>query len=121
MKKILFPTDFSKNADNALDYAIDYVNQIKGHLTVVHIYNTPGTTGSFVNVDAFMRKEAFQHMVEIVNKLQTKLTKGVTFDRLVEGGSPIPTIAQKAAQYDLVIMGTQGASGFEISPFLKKR
>jgi len=113
MKKILFPTDFSKNADNALDYAIAYVNQVKGHLTVVHVYDSPGTTGSFVNVDAFMRKEAFQHMEEIINRLHTKLEKGVTFDRFVERGGPIPTIAKISTKYDLVIMGTQGASGLE--------
>ena len=39
MKNILFPTDFSQNADNALNYAIDIAIRTKGVLILFHAYS----------------------------------------------------------------------------------
>jgi len=38
---ILFPTDFSKNSEVALEYAIDLVKNLKGHIKMINIYDVP--------------------------------------------------------------------------------
>lgn len=40
-KNLLYPTDFSMNADNALPFAIDLVKRINGTLNVLNVYQVP--------------------------------------------------------------------------------
>ncbi|MBK6537402.1 MAG: universal stress protein [Ignavibacteria bacterium] len=39
MKNILFPTDFSQNAENALNYAIEIARKVRGNLILFHAYS----------------------------------------------------------------------------------
>ena len=39
MKNILLPTDFSPNADNALNIAIEIARKVKGKLVLFHAYS----------------------------------------------------------------------------------
>lgn len=113
MITILFPTDFSDNAAKALDYAIPIVNQLKGHITIVHASNISSTGGAFVSTANFILADAEKEMTRIVNQIKSRLTKGVTFDTIIKREATIPLLNQLSQKYDLVIMGTQGASGLK--------
>ncbi len=39
MKNILFPTDFSPNAENALNFAVEIARKINGNLILFHAYS----------------------------------------------------------------------------------
>ncbi len=116
MKKILVPTDFSPCAENALRFAIEASRFLPGKITLLHAMDMPGT----VYTDyAGLNKEFRQTMWgEDEKKLQTlQDTVELRYDVVVEtrlmAGSLKDTIAfmLKADKYDLIIMGTLGASG----------
>ena len=46
MKTILVPTDFSKNADSALNYAIEFAKKENAKLILLHTYHV-----NFMNGD----------------------------------------------------------------------
>ncbi len=115
MKKILFPTDFSNNADHALKYAINLCQLLKAELIILHS----------CRVEAF----AYQLMEDetnedlIIEKAKEELDKycknhAGEFDKIkvstvVEYGLAVDSIVKTVKKYkiDLVVMGTKGAMG----------
>jgi len=55
MKKILVPTDFSKRANEALDFAVQLSSEVQGNIVLMHILDFPSssfnTTGEMNQVD----------------------------------------------------------------------
>src|SRR5690606_32395041 len=41
MKTILFPTDFSKNAENALHYALEFALKLEAKLVILNVVTLP--------------------------------------------------------------------------------
>jgi len=114
MKKILFPTDFSDNTANALNYAIAIVNRLEiAHLTIVHTFTIPTNVGPVVSLEGHLQNDVKAEMNRIVNRIQPLLAKGIVLETMIKRGDTIPTIASLAEAYDLVIMGTQGATGLK--------
>ncbi|NJK82891.1 MAG: universal stress protein [Saprospiraceae bacterium] len=56
MKKILVPTDFSKNAEIATEYALAMANQFGSQVTLYHAFQVQSATGSFASTQHFLRK-----------------------------------------------------------------
>lgn len=115
MKRILVPTDFSKNADNALSYALAIANAFGSEITLLHLYKVYSTSGMFVSVESYMKEDAAAHMLEKVRRIEAHLEgEARIVTKIVRGDAVrmITDIADKSA-YDLIIMGTQGASGLE--------
>lgn len=119
MKTFLVPTDFSKNAFNALNYAASLANQINGKLIIVHVANfiiIPTRSGKLVN----LTKKTDIHYYVKLNKIADKLRLKKNIDCEVavidqyEHGSFQVSLNQfiKAKNVDLVIMGTKGATNF---------
>lgn len=115
MKKILLPTDFSENANNALAYAVDLANSFGSAITLVHAYQVYSTAGSFVSVESFMQEDAARELLKIVKDLEPKLKNGSTIDTKIIKGSTVDVITNVAEKqgFDAIVMGTQGASGLE--------
>ena len=116
MKKILVPTDFSDHANKALAFAIEVANQFDGQITLLHTYKVYSSTGSFVSVGSYMEEDAAVQMLEVVEKYEPKLKKGSKIQsKIIRSDSTVQVIAKMADQskYDLIIMGTQGASGLK--------
>lgn len=113
MKKILFPTDFSDNANKALQYAMNFANFFDSELHVLHVYDARTTTGSFKSVTTIMREEAEEDMNKTIQTASELIVgKTVLKPRIIKGRA-IDVICNLAEQekMDLIIMGTQGASG----------
>jgi nucleotide-binding universal stress UspA family protein len=123
MKKILVPTDFSPNAEKAMQFAIRMVQGSKDiHLTFFHVNSNLIPTG--------ISKKALEE--QIANRLETDLAKlkqrvieiyhrmivgegEVNDDVLVKYGNFNEEIVNtiKELGIDLVVMGTLGASGLK--------
>ena len=117
MKRILVPTDFSPTAERALRFALDFAERFSGTVILYHVHKpeTNEFVGTVEGRDMYNR----QTEVNLVKKMQ-RLKKKVTEDNnavavsTVLGRSPvIDNILgfAEANRIDLIIMGTQGATG----------
>jgi nucleotide-binding universal stress UspA family protein len=115
MKKILVPTDFSKNTHSAIDFAIDIVNRLEGEIILLNTYKLARRAGMFIGVEKMMREESKTEMAKLVRKVKPRLKPGVILKSKVVKGDSINTVvlAANKMEIDLIIMGTQGASGLK--------
>jgi nucleotide-binding universal stress UspA family protein len=118
-KKILWATDFSAEAREALDYAEYFAKTFKAGLTVLHI--VPDFSAAFyeastalpVNVErtiAAMKKEAVGKLEALAKR------KGVAFKKIVvEEGSVSRKIIEvsERERADLIVMGKKGLTAAE--------
>lgn len=125
MKKILVPTDFSKEATIATDLGFDIAKKSGADLVLFHVVEEGSTTSSSFNVEGQVAAGAGRgidklFMIKLIEKSKKQLQKAVSDPRYssvkVEGvmrvGNPYhgmrTVIADQKA--DLVIMGTAGRS-----------
>lgn len=113
MNKILVPTDFSDNAFNALSYAVSLANHFDSQVTLLHTYTVSSTSGMFVSVESFIKKDAAEQALAAVKQVEPKLKTGHQIDTQILRGDTTHLIAELAdkQEYDLIVMGTQGATG----------
>jgi len=121
MKKIVLPTDFSDNAWNAIAYALEFFKNAECEFHIVHTYMP-----SFYRVDYAMGGPAFSAIPDTsVDTAVAGLDK--TLERIkleypndkhsYKLRSAFNTITNeiielsKKEDFDLIIMGTQGAAG----------
>jgi nucleotide-binding universal stress UspA family protein len=116
MKTILVPTDFSKNAENALHFAIALAKQQHATLILLHAYQMPVAVSPVpFNLLILEKEEAKQ---DATNKLRTLSAQidhagGVSYEYLLEEGDAIDIISNtvKEKNVDLIVMGSKGSSG----------
>ncbi|MEN0005334.1 MAG: universal stress protein [Bacteroidota bacterium] len=115
MFKILVPTDFSAHAHNALAYAIDLANAVNGSIEVLHIYQVYSTTGMFVSVASHLERDAQTDMDALLQKFRPRLQPTAQLSGKILKGDAIPMICSHATatNVDLIVMGTQGATGLK--------
>ena len=113
MKKLLFPTDYSSTASNALQYAFGFAKQYEYEITLFHVFNLSFVEGSntpYYQIQTLLadrKLEAAKKLQSIVPTDQQHLVS----NHLVEYGQFIGhEIAQlaKKESFDLIIMGTEG-------------
>lgn len=116
MKKILVPTDFSKTANKARDYAVQLAEAFDAELILMHAWHIPFTgsgTGTMINMDTVMSQNAHQMLekqCKVLKALHPKLKLStVNMPALMVDG--IQQLCEKD-EIDWVVMGTTGASGF---------
>ena len=112
-KHILVPTDFSADADHALEHAIALAGQFGTRLTllhVVHLYLPGAAVAGFPAYMAKLKREADQQLRVPRNRIQDA---NVAVQAITEMGVPAERIAEVAGdrQVDLIVMGTQGRTG----------
>ncbi len=125
MNRILVPTDFSPNADRAIDYAVRIAKLNQSTLYLIHACD---------NLDPLYMEGAMTHMEynqkimdDAFEKLEIRRrsiedTEGVLVNIQLYSGSVIDTIMVAALEHkaDLVIMGTLGISGLHDKIFGSK-
>ncbi|HAY32734.1 MAG TPA: universal stress protein [Ignavibacteria bacterium] len=123
MKNILFPTDFSQNADNALNYAIDIAIRTKGVLILFHAYSVqlidPNMPAE-IYLSAYQEEEktAKENLEDLKNRIleSNKDAEGNNLfevEAVVSQGLIVDEAVSMIDEFkiDLVIMGTHGATG----------
>ena len=124
MKYILFPTDFSGNADNAFKYAYELAKRNKANLILMHVYNVPFVepNSKEESVKSLLDSTEGLAYVKLHNQVKSVSThiyandKGdVNFDYVIKRGNVIDRILEvvKARKIDLIVMATKGASGLK--------
>lgn len=115
MIKILVPTDFSPNANLALEHAIKVANQFKGVVHVLHAYQIETRTGSFVSIENIIQEDREKDIANLVEKMKPLLKAGTQLEGHVKKGSSVDSIIKKAQKIDadMIIMGTTGAGGMK--------
>ncbi len=121
MTTILLPTDFSKNSINAIHYAM---NLLENEICEFYILNVQ-TTSSFISDDLMNLSSSttiYQTLLEtskrsiknLINTVETKYNNDkhsfysiVDYDNFVDAVNKI----SENKSIDLIIMGTQGATG----------
>jgi nucleotide-binding universal stress UspA family protein len=116
MKTILIPTDFSTNANNALEYAAEISHHIGASLFLLHVY-TPivSRTNIMSAIIADEVEDAKKEALDKLNVMRKTLESeypGISCQSRVYVGEAIDEILSVSTEInaDLIIMGTLGAS-----------
>lgn len=122
MKKILVPTDFSADADNALDLAIQLNEYVKGEITLMHVLELPAASVNFgadmtaATAEVVYRRELIEGISDRLHEQAQKAENaGQKVSIRTEFGSPYKSIGKEVAEEkpDWVVMGSRGASGLK--------
>ncbi|EGV42634.1 universal stress protein [Bizionia argentinensis JUB59] len=118
MKKILVPTDFSLEADQALKVAAQLAKKHDSEIYLLHMLDLP-----LDEVDAFSQyselPEAMFFMKLAHQKFKKTMNqdhlKGITIHEIVDFNKTFTGITNTAKEngIDLIVMGSHGASGFK--------
>lgn len=118
MKKILVPTDFSPQAENALKVAAQLAKKHKSEIYLLHMLELPlnlvdqANSGGSLPESLFFMKLAHKRFKEV---LDSKYLKGITVYETVLFQNTFEGITEVATKnkVDIIIMGSHGASGFK--------
>ncbi|MDP2161618.1 MAG: universal stress protein [Flavobacterium sp.] len=124
MKRILYPTDFSKASLNAFVYALKLAEVTKSELFVLHVYELPqlhmgGMPNTLKEVYDSIELENFENLkdqVPVLRKIADEHQLGhIKMSHILKHGDLIWAITNvvKAENIDYVVMGTKGASGLK--------
>ena len=121
MKRILLPTDFSKNAYNAISYAVQLFKEEECIFYLLNTY-TPAAYHTGMMIDSYsalqMEDITRNNSMEGLDMIEEKLTKNHrntkhTFEKISSFNLLLSEIVSCVEEHhiDLIIMGTQGATG----------
>ncbi len=121
MKKILVPTDFSQRAREALDFAIQFNEKLKGKIILMHVLEFPYESYDIIaDIDVPVVHGVFHD--DFIDKVHSRLEKvaksipdGIEFKTKVKYGHAYSSISKEIAEekVDFIIMGSNGASGLK--------
>jgi len=117
INNILFPTDFSENAKQALPYALEIAYQTGATIHLLHSIEEPYDFAPL----AQEVKKSVSHKVDLLLQeilediQQQKKYAKLNIKTQIQSGRALYTILEEAQNVnsDLIIMGTRGRSGFE--------
>lgn len=120
MKKILVPTDFSEQAENALKLAAQFARKHEAEVYALHIIELPpdmtnpvgDTRSSDLPEALYFMKLAKKRFTELLSK---PYLRDVKVHDTVEFNQPFEGIMETGKKHgcDLIIMGSQGATGLK--------
>ena len=119
MKRILVPIDFSPTAEKAFRFALDLATRAKGTIALYHNYIPVQST--FIGSEKSRKEYDMQREADILKRMHRLKKKvagnssEVAVSTIVDHSPLVPNILAFAAknQIDLIVMGTQGASGLK--------
>ncbi len=122
MKKILVPTDFSSDAANAVKFAYLFAKENNCKFSLLNVYNfavydpnmPPEILSDVIKQSSENSTEGLDLLIKDFEKTYPDF-KNYLVDKIVAEGNTIEAIEKTASdgKYDLIMMGTKGASGIE--------
>ena len=123
MKNILFPTDFSNNANSAFIYALQLAKKMEVELLVLHVYklpdiktNLPHTVREVYDSIELEEFENFKDHIPLLRKIaEENELDDVPIKSILEEGDTVSTILDVAKKQEsgMIVLGTKGASGLK--------
>ena len=117
MKKILFPTDYSKSAHHAFQYAVNLCELLDAELIIFHACHINAyayqLTTEEVDEDFILEKAKLQ-LNKFCNDHSAEF-KNIKITQVVEYGLAVDAIKDTVHQLniDLIVMGTKGSDSIE--------
>ena len=107
VEKILTAVDGSKHADKALEYAVQLARNYSAHLALVHVEED-----RLIRIGGPQVVDCLGSVGECILKDASTKVQGVTFDKMLEYGSPAEIIIKvaKKADVDIIVIGSRGLS-----------
>ncbi|AMM51918.1 hypothetical protein TH61_13020 [Rufibacter sp. DG15C] len=117
MKTILVPTDFSKNAHNAMRYAAGLASQVEAKIIIAHIIHLPVApleSGMVITPDMHLEEDFSLELGTLANNLRQEYNNQFAIETICQYGYLTGDLNDlvKTHQVDLVVMGTHGATNF---------
>lgn len=113
-KNILVPTDGSEYTKVAIDRAVELAKAVGGSITAIYVIdhtvfgNIP-MDSSVTSVYDMMNKEGHE-ATAYVRDLCAK--NGIEAKELIVEGAPVKSIVAESPNFDIIVMGTLGRTGF---------
>ncbi|CAN5215214.1 universal stress protein [soil metagenome] len=113
MLKILCPTDFSEISNNAIAYAAKFAKNADGDLTLFYVESMHEETNKEILRGKSMTLEAeTERLEEICREVSAVFSISCYSEIQPSNDSLSKVISAKAEDFDLIIMGTNGADDF---------
>lgn len=114
MYHILVPVDFSETSRNALNFAVDLFKSQPLKVTLLACYKSFSGAFHMKNMDRVLEEDVQAQMTSLVGRME-KEWPDVLFKPVVTRGDAVPVITSMgdSGNYDLIVMGTTGASGLK--------
>jgi nucleotide-binding universal stress UspA family protein len=123
MKKILVPTDFSKEADNALCAALSLAVKTKAEIILLHVLEDPIVHSIKISGETHGDPMEKLYVYKLIEKTEEKLQaiinddkfKGVSISWKLKFGNAFAKISELIGEQEcnLIVMGTKGADGLQ--------
>ncbi len=113
-KNILVPTDGSEFTKPAIDRAVELAKAVGGSITAIYVIdhtvfgNIP-MDSSVTSVYDMMNKEGHEATKYVLDLCQKN---GIEARELIIEGAPVKSIVSVSGDYDIIVMGTLGRTGF---------
>lgn len=116
MKTILFPTDFSENANHALQFALKIAEKFDAQLHIINTYQIPYATAAPTahNLLDALKNNAIDELNSCIANIKSNPNyKNVIITTEAISGDLLNVIAEIESNsvIDLIVLGTKGASG----------
>ena len=115
MKTILFPTDFSVSANNALNYALELAKITAARLILLNAYQLPYSRADMiVSVMDILKEDSEAGLKATLDKIkQNPKFDGIRCETISRVGDVVSVSSEliQDLEIDLIVMGTKGASG----------
>jgi nucleotide-binding universal stress UspA family protein len=117
IRRILFPTDFSEQAEHAWPYALRFGQEFGAEVHLLHVVVPPPRLAEAyaVNFDPDRMVQALtaDAATQLDRQVETAKERGLIFHREVRVGVDAREILDYAAKHeiDLIVMATHGRSG----------
>ena len=116
MLNVLIPTDFSDNANKAMRYAVELFGEDAKYV-LVNGYEVPYSGASMlISIADILEKDSIQLLNEAKNALiaeMPKLKENISVQAVAGAPSGALKKLTSKGEFDLVVMGTKGASGLK--------
>ncbi|MBC9795802.1 universal stress protein [Sinomicrobium weinanense] len=119
MKRILVPTDFSANARNAVDYAVQLFEDEACEFILLHTFGAGNTTNMMVlqasnpayEAALVRSQKGLKGLFDILSS--SGISRDHTFDMVSRYGRLAETVKDliEERNIDMIVMGTRGATG----------
>ncbi|WP_034919449.1 universal stress protein [Gillisia sp. CAL575] len=120
MKRILVPTDFSVQAENALKVAVEFAKRFDGEIFLLHMLELPlqlvnpvsGSSTQDLPEALFFMKLARQKFKKLID---SPFLEGIIVHDIVEFHQAFDGIMEVSKEHncDFIVMGSNGSSGFK--------
>ncbi len=114
---ILALTDFSKNAENALEFALELALKNNATISILNCFSLPYSKSNVVvSILDLLEKDAEDGLKTVQEKIKSNPKyKDITIKSYAQMGvlNLVVNEISKREKFDLIVMGTKGLSAFE--------